>query len=147
MNEYKSNGSEFYRNTRKRVIYEISTLFLVAIFFWTDFSDLIPSWLKISVLVVFSIYIIFGLALYPKAKATAKNFSVSLQDDALLFPTGNGSGRIPYSDLTIMGTKSKDDEVTRILLRTSFGQKIELQGLNNMHDLYKGLISHGVKET
>lgn len=136
MSEFKSDGSEFYRSTRKRVIYELLAFCSVALFFWTDYSILFQDWLKISILVVFLAYILFGLALYPKAKAVANNFSISLLDDTLIFPAERDSGRIAYSDLVILGTKSKDNEISKISLRTSYGQKIEIQGLNNMQDLY-----------
>jgi hypothetical protein len=146
MQEYKSDGSEFYRRTRNRVTYEVIIFISLSFYFWSDWSSLVAEWLKTTILAVLAAYILIGMALYPKAKAAAKSFSITLLDDALKFPKGNGSGSIPYSDLVIIDTKLKNNEIVQISLRTKTGQKIYLNGLNNMKGLYKGLIDHGVKE-
>ena len=114
-------------------------------FFWSDYSDWLPAWIKITSFVILLAYILLGIALYPRAKKEVENFSISLLEDAVIFPAGNGLGKIPYADITILNTKTKHEEIYSISIRTRSGGKIKLKGLDNMTELYKGLIEHGVK--
>lgn len=142
MREFQSNSNDFIRRTRRRVIVEVSVLVLLAGYFWSDWSGSWPNWLEVSVLVLFTAYILFGLAYYPKAKSIAKKFSVRLMDEALGFPSQGDMKQIPYRDLTISKVTKKNGEVVAIRLKTTFGQSITLQGLENMKELYEGITAH-----
>ena len=142
MREFKSNSGDFIRRTRRGVIIEVSALVLLSGYFWSDWSRILPDWLEVSVLVIFAAYILFGLAYYPKAKSIAQQFSIHLMDDALGFPNQGGMKQIPYRDLTISKVTKKNGEVVEIRLKTTFGQSITLQGLENMKDLYEGITAH-----
>ena len=142
MREFQSNVNDFIRGTRRRVIVEVSILMLLSGYFWSDWSGSWPNWLKLPVLVLFTAYILFGLAYYPKAKSIAQTFYIRLMDDALGFPSEGDIKQIPYRDLTISKVTKKNDEVVAIRLKTTFGQSITLQGLDNMKELYEGLAAH-----
>ena len=90
-------------------------------------------------MVIFGAYILFGIAYYPKAKAIAQGFSIHLMDDGLGFPYQGHMIQMPYSDLTISKVTKKDGEVVEIRIKTTFGQSIKLQRLENMNELYEGL--------
>jgi len=72
----------------------------------------------------------------------AQKFYVRLMDDALGFPSQGDIKQIPYRDLTISKVTKKNDEVVAIRLKTTFGQSITLQGLDNMKELYEGIAAH-----
>ncbi len=137
--EYKANSGDFARRTRRRVLFEVFFLALLGVFFWSNWSSEFHNWLKLSVLSIFSGYILFGLALYPKAKIMAEKFSVCLLNNALGFPDQEHMGQIPYCDLAISKVIKKNGKVIEIRLKTDFGQTIKLQGLENMEELYKNI--------
>lgn len=139
MREFKSKRGDFISRTRRRVIIEIAILVLLAAYFWSAWSEDLPGWLEVSILVIFVAYILFGLASYTKAKAIAEEFSVQLMDDSLGFPNKGNLKQIPYRDLKISKVKKKNDEVVEICLKTTFGQSIKLQGLENMKELYESI--------
>jgi hypothetical protein len=92
------------------------------------------------VLIVFSAYILFNLAYYKKAKKIAREFSIYLMEDALGFPDHKAIKKIPYRDIKISKVKKKNGNIVGIHLKTTFGQSIMLQGLENMNDLYESII-------
>ncbi len=145
MREFHSNGNDFIRRTRRRVIVEVSVLVLLAGYFWSGWSEGWPNWLELSVLVIFTAYILFGLVYYQKAKSIAQKFSVRLMEDALGFQSQGGMKQIPYRDLKISKVTKKNDKVVAIYLKTTFGQSITLQGLENMEELYEGIAAHVVR--
>lgn len=145
MREFRSNCDAFIRRTRRRVIVEISILVILTGYFLSDWSSGLPHWLEISALVILVVYIVFGLAYYPRAKSIANEFSVHLMDEALGFPSQGNIKKIPYSDLTISKVTKKNGEVVAIRLQTTFGQSITLQGLDKMNELYDGMIDRGLR--
>ena len=142
MREFRSNVNDFIRGTRRRMMVEVSILVLLGGYFWSDWSGSWPNWLQLSVLALFTAYILFGLACYPQAKSIAQTFYIRLMDDALGFPSEGDIKQVPYRDLTISKVTKKNDEVVAIRLKTTFGQSITLRGLDNMKELYEGLAAH-----
>lgn len=139
VSEYKASSGDFARRTRRRVMFEISFLALLAVFFWSSWSKEFHSGLEFSVLTIFSAYILFGLVLYPKAKVIAERFSISLLDNTLVFPEQGHTKQIPYCDLKISKVIEKNSKVIEIHLKTTFNQSIKLKGLANMEELYKNI--------
>lgn len=142
MCEFHSNSKDFFRRTRRRVVAELSVLALLEGFFLSVWSSSWPDWLEVSILVLFVAYIVFGLAYYPKAKSIAQMFSIRLMDEALGFPSEGVIKQIPYRDITISKVVYKNGEVVSIHLKTSFGQSIKLQGMEDMKGLYEGIAAH-----
>ena len=146
MQEFRTNRDLFNRRTRRRLIIDISVLGLLAFYFLSDWSSWIPGWIEVSVLVVIAVIIIFDLFFYSKARAIAENLSIKLMDDALVFNDKNNTRQISYDDFMIKNVRRKQDKVVEIRLKTSFKQNIKIRGLENMQELYKGLLDHGVKQ-
>lgn len=146
MQEFRTNRDLFNRRTRRRLIIDISVLGLLAFYFLSDWSIWIPGWIEVSVLVVIAVIIIFDLFFYSKARAIAENLSIKLMDDALVFNDKNNTRQISYDDFMIKNVRRKQDKVVEIRLKTSFKQNIKIRGLENMQELYKGLLDHGVKQ-
>jgi len=139
MHEFRSNSGDFVRRTRRRVTLEISVLLLLVAYFWSDWSRGIPGWLEVSIVAVFAASVLYDLAYYPKAKAFGENFTIYLLDNALGFSDQGHIRQIPYRDLAISEVTKKNGDVIEIRLKTTFGQSIKLQGLENMQELYEGI--------
>ncbi len=139
MQEYKTIGGDFARRTRQRVFAEIFSITLLAVFFWSSWSEDIPEWLEATVILISVIYVLLGLAFYPNAKSVAGKFSIYLSNDSLGFSDKGKIKKLPYSDLVISKVLRKQDEVVEIRLRTTFGQTIKLRGLESMQELYNEL--------
>lgn len=88
---------------------------------------------------VFAASVLYDSAYYPKAKAFAENFTIYLMDNALGFSDQGHIRQIPYHDLTVLKVSKKNGKVVAIHLKTTFGQSIKLQGLENMQELYEGI--------
>jgi len=140
MREFKTNNSDFSRRTRRRVVVEIFFLLAISAFFLSSLSGVIPEWLKISVISISVLYIVVGLASYPKDKSFAEKFTIYLSNDSLGFSDDGKIRKLPYSDLAISKVLRKHDEVVEIRLRTTFGQTIKLRGLDSMQELYSELV-------
>jgi hypothetical protein len=125
--------------TLRRVAKEVSVLIVLAIYFLSDWSIQIPSWLEISILGLIGAYILGGLLLYPKARKVAEGFYVYLMDDALGFPVRGHTKTIPYGDLRIKKVKIKNGQIRTIYLSSVFHGTIKLQGLESMNELYERL--------
>ncbi|MBL1276427.1 MAG: hypothetical protein COB30_010090 [Ectothiorhodospiraceae bacterium] len=139
MREYKGIVSDFAQRTRKRVFIEILSIALLGIFFGSSWSGDIPGWLEISVISISVIYVLLGLALYPRAKSVADNFSVYLSNDSLGFSDKGEIKQLPYCDLVISKVLREHGDVVEIRLRTTFRQTIKLRGLEGMQELYSQL--------
>ena len=145
MNIFNSIKGGFARRTRKRVYKEILVFLMLLAFFFSVFSAALPKWLELSILVIYVIYIVIGLALYPIAKSTAENFTIYLLDDALGYSSKGSQKQLPYSDIVIAKVKKSKGKIIEIQLQTKFKQNIKLRDLENMGNLYEGLIIKGVR--
>ena len=125
--EYNTHSKDFSKRTCRRVIFEVFSLVLLGTFFWSNWSNELPRWLGFSMLSIFSAYILLGLAHYPKAKAIAERFSVSLTSNALGFPDQGHMREILYSDLKISKVIKKNGEIIEIHLKTGFDQTTKLR--------------------
>jgi hypothetical protein len=139
MDEFRSNSGDFVRLTRRRVTLEISVLLLLVGYFLSGWSRGIPSWLEVSIVAIFAASVLYDLAYYPKAKAFAKNFAIYLMDNALGFFDQGHIRQIPYHEVTVLKVSKKNGKVVAIHLKTTFGQSIKLQGLENMQELYEAI--------
>jgi hypothetical protein len=140
--EFKTKNGEFERRTRRRVLYEILILALIAIYFGSPWSSRIPSWFEWSVVVLFSSYIAFGLLLYRKSKAIAQSLAIVLREDGLTFFDGSTNRHLAYSDLRISKIKRNSGDITEVWLETSWRQTIKLKGFQNMRELHDRLVSY-----
>ncbi|MGH9961667.1 MAG: hypothetical protein ACREBC_31830, partial [Pyrinomonadaceae bacterium] len=139
MYEFRSNSGDFVRRTRRRVTLEISIILLLVGYFGSGWSQGIPGWLEVAIVSVFAASVLYDLAYYPKAKASADNFAIYLMDNALGFSDRGDIRQIPYRDLTVVKVSKKNGRVVAIHLRTTLGQSIKLQGLENIQELYEGI--------
>jgi Ca2+/Na+ antiporter len=136
---YKRKQGDFLYQTRKRVIKEVFILIILSIVLFSSLAIEISLWLKISILALFSLYILFGVAYYPKAKKIADSYKIFLLDAELGFQSQDKMNQIPFKDLKIIKVIKDGDEVIEIRLKTVFNQSIKLQGLDDMNELYAKL--------
>ena len=142
MQEFKSTGRDFSRRTRRRVAAELAVLSALAACAYLGIFGSFPRWAAWSVLGIGAAYILVGLAFYRRAKADAEAFAIILLDEGISFrPRGDGR-RVLYGDLQISKVKRRNGEVVEIWLRTKFGQRIALRGLENMGELSDSLARH-----
>jgi membrane protein YdbS with pleckstrin-like domain len=99
----------------------------------------IRQWLIAIIVAVGAVYILGGLALYPRAKSHARSFAVRMFDDGLAIAGDKESTTVPYRDLTIDRVESGPQGVSEIRLRTAFGQRIVLRDLERLDELYAEL--------
>lgn len=136
MQKFRADEGYLARKTKRRFTKEVAVLLVIAIFFYLPWSGSLPAWLKLGTLIVFFLYIIIGLAMYPHAKSVSHKFSISLKKDSLEYTNQESRREIPYRDLVISKVIKRGSVVDQINLKTVFGQYIKLQGLQNMNELY-----------
>jgi hypothetical protein len=139
MIEFKSNGNQFGRRTRHRVMTELLVLLTIAVcIYFGSFAGTL-AWIAWSALGIVAAYILIGLAAYPRARAFAGNFSIILLDDGVTFGPGVDNGLVLYESLYISRVIRRNGQVDEIWMRTKFGQRIKLRDLENMPGLYDNL--------
>jgi hypothetical protein len=138
MCKFKSTNNIF-KQTLKRVIYELLLIILLGSFFFSDWSKNISESIELLLMSILIIYTIVGLLLYPRAKVIAENYAINLLENELGFYQGQIK-KIPYDDLTIVDIKKKEDQVLMIVLKTKFNQVIKLNDFENMNKLNELLL-------
>lgn len=139
--EFKSNPAHFFKRTARRLFCELFVLAVLASVVALDLIAAIPMWLQLAVVTLVAIYIGVELALYPRSKAVANSLTIKLHDEGLTFAhSRGGSGELRYSDLRIVGVRKRDNKLTEIVLAAGTGQRIKLEGLENMNELYRLLV-------
>ena len=142
MQQFRPDVEAFVRRSRRRISYEIAFLSILLLFFISPLSHGVPELLQWSTFGGVTLYIVFGLAMYPNSKNTVERFSISLLENALTYTTGDLVRSIPYKDLQISSVKKHLDSVTAVRLRMAFGQSITIRDLKEMDEFYKRLCSH-----
>jgi hypothetical protein len=137
MPEFKAVPGEFARRTARRVFVEIGLLIGVLALLFSGVVHGVPPWVPLAVGAGGLLYILGGLAFYPKARSIAQRFHVTLLEDTLTFSGGHRA--IPYTDLMLANVKRRGGRVSEIQLRSAFGQTIRLRGLERMDELYECL--------
>jgi hypothetical protein len=138
--EFKTNSTHFLKRTARRLLYELTALAVVTAVVALDLMTAIPTWLQLAAVALVALYVAVELALYPRAKAVADSLSIKLHDQGLSFAHSAGGGELRYSDLRIAGVRKRDDKLIEIVLSARSGQTIKLEGLENMHELYRLLL-------
>jgi hypothetical protein len=130
---------EFARRTFRRVLLEAAILTTLLVILLSGVIHGVPGWLSPVIGGGGLLYILGGLALYPKARSAAESFHVKLLEESLTF-SGSNSG-VRYSDLAVAKVKRDAGKVVEIELRSAFRQTIKLRGLERMDELYELLES------
>lgn len=140
MTDFKSDPLVFRRQTAHRLLGEIALLLaLLLAAMLLELPASIPKWVQWAVVAAFGAYILAGLAFYPRARAIADSFCVTLHDDALIFSHAQGGGEVRYCDLKVAKVKRRHTEPVEIVLVAKSGQVVRLRGLQNMTELYRSL--------
>jgi hypothetical protein len=135
--EFKSNSKGFLRRTVHRLFYELAVLAVLVVAIALKLLPAIPMWIQWAVVASVAMYIGVGIALYPRAKAVSDSLSIKLNDQGLTFVHSGGRGELQYSDLKIARVRKRGDRLTEIVLAARSGQKIKLQDLENLDELYR----------
>jgi hypothetical protein len=139
MTDFKSDPLAFRRQTARRWLRE---MLLLALFVATpslELAPMIPKWVQWALAASFGAYILASLVLYPRAKAIANSFRVSLDNDGLSFSHAYGGGKVRYSDLKSAKVKRRYGEPVEIVLVAESGQAVRLRALENMSELHRSL--------
>jgi hypothetical protein len=139
MSDFKSDQLEFRRQTTRRLLCESLLLAVLLASVLLEFAPMIPKWIQWAVVIACCAYILAGWAFYPRAKAIANSFRVSLHDDHLSFSHAHGGGEVRYADLRMAKVKRRHGELAEIILVAKSGQAIRLRGLENMAELHRSL--------
>ena len=104
-----------------------------------ELAPIIPKWVQWALVTSFCEYIFACLVFYPRAKAIANSFRVSLDSDGLSFSHAYGGGDVRYSDLRVAKVKRRHGELVEIVLVAKSGQAVRLRALENMTELHRSL--------
>lgn len=132
---FRSNHQIHFRKTRSRVIKELFVFVLTISLFQFPLMNLIPFWLKATIIVLMAGYIVIGLLLYPKSKAISESFTLDFSDDHLEFKFEDEVRKILYKDLELQNVRREDDDVIEIVMKTSFGQSLSISNFEGMNEL------------
>ena len=133
--QFSTNLSHFDNRTARRLAFEFVILGLVLIIV-AQVWDQVPRWITAGIVVISTAWILIDFISSIRARSFVKNFRLSFYEDRLGFTMKGGKlNQIMYSDLTLHSVKRKKDEVIKVELQTSFGQKIAFESLSDMAGL------------
>lgn len=144
--EFKTDMTEFNYNTKRRIFIEVLVLLSVsgALFSGSNVTDSMPVGVKWVIVIAFSLYIVFGLLGYSKAKSVVEKLRVRFLDKHMEFLGVQGTHTYSYSDLSIAKIKRKGGSVVGIKLLVENNGSLWLSGFEDMEVLF-GLLSDRLK--
>jgi hypothetical protein len=140
--EFRGSSDEFRHRSHRRMLGELLVLLSAALLYFFKWPANLPRWMVLGTIVLAAGGLIIDAFYYRRGKALADSLVIKDLPDSLLFSDLNGTRTLPYRDMAILTTQTRNGEIIEIILQVFPGISIKLRGLHDMNEFYGRLVQH-----